>query len=621
MPKQGGRGFAREPVRRHLHRRLSNPNRTIMLTLFATLAVAFAAPDTTAAAQGVDYTIEARLDEQAETLQARARLRYTNHAPSSIDTLWFHQHLNAFRPNSAWARRELEYGQRRFQDLGPDEHAFERITAIRVDDREVSLVYPGAPDSTVVGVPLPARLAPGATVTVLVDWQARPSTLPRRQGRAGRHYDFAQWYPRIAVYESGRWQTQPLLPQGEFYGEFGTYRVTLDVAADQVIGASGVPVSGDPGWRPVAGTAEPLLQRDAYGAVPRQPLGLIPAEPEAGRKQVTWHAEEVHHFAWSVDPDYVVESGTTDRTGDEGGTIAVHVLYRPSDEGWGDGVVLARTIAALDWNQRKFGPYPWPQLTNLRRIESGGTEFPMMMMNGSPSEGLIVHETVHQYLHGILANNEWRDGWLDEGFTDFMTSWYMEEQGREDVWTAGMRSVREMERRAMTYPIARPGAEFPDPMTYSAMTYRKTGLIFRMLRDLVGTERMHEILRTFFRENRLAHVDEADLRDAVRQVTGEDYDWFFEQWFHSTDTLDYSVGQAQVARLADGRWRTRVEILRLGPAWMPVRVRVGDEVRTLTSRDRRQILEVVTRERPSEVVVDPDEVLIEVDRSNNTVRL
>src|SRR5690606_28835066 len=140
---------------------------------------------------------------------------------------------------SAWAQRDLEFGERRFTDLGPDQHAFERVKRIEIGGRRITPVYPGAPDSTVMGVPLPEPIAPGATVTVEMDWDARPSTTPRRQGRRGRHFDFAQWYPRIAVFDRGGWQVQQLLPQGEFYGEFGTYDVTLDVAADQVIGATG----------------------------------------------------------------------------------------------------------------------------------------------------------------------------------------------------------------------------------------------------------------------------------------------------------------------------------------------------------------------------------------------
>jgi hypothetical protein len=93
-------------------------NRTMIFTVFA-------------ASRASHYTIEARLDESAEELQGRARLVYTNRAPVALDTLWFHQHLNAFRPNSAWARRELSLGERRFQDLAAHEHAYERLTAVR----------------------------------------------------------------------------------------------------------------------------------------------------------------------------------------------------------------------------------------------------------------------------------------------------------------------------------------------------------------------------------------------------------------------------------------------------------------------------------------------------------
>src|SRR5690606_27954915 len=140
------------------------------------------------------------------------------------------------------------------------------------------------------------------SVVVDITWDARPSTTPRRQGRRGRHYDFAQWYPRIAVYDQGGWAVQPLMPQGEFYGEFGNFDVSLDVAADQVIGATGVPVEGDPGWAAAAAVAgtEPRLRRDAYPSATATSLDLLAGAPADGRKHVRWRAEDVHHFAWTT---------------------------------------------------------------------------------------------------------------------------------------------------------------------------------------------------------------------------------------------------------------------------------------------------------------------------------
>jgi hypothetical protein len=560
--------------------------------------------------QGVDYRIEATLDERTDVLSGRALLRYTNNAPRAIDTLYFHQHLNAFRPNSAWARRELQFGQRRFHDLGPGAHAFERLTRVEVGGRRVQPVYPGAPDSTVVAIPLPSPLRPGQTAEVRMDWDARLSTTPRRQARRGRHYDWAHWYPRIAVYNHDGWNVQQLLPQGEFWGEFASYDVTLDTAADQVIGATGVPVEGDPGWERVRAAGEIHYRRDAYAARAAVPLGLFDGQPQAGRKRVRWRAEEVIHFGWGTDPDFVYEGGLWR-------DIPVHVLYqRAAAEEWGNGVALQRTFNAMEWTDSIFGRYIYPQVTNLHRIESGGTEFPMLIMDGSASQGLIVHEIVHQYLHAILANNEWADGWLDEGLTSFVTNWFWEAQGQQGVWDRAMQSMLEWERAGRTQPIALPGAEFVDFATYQAMTYTKASLVFRMLREMVGEQTMVRILNHYYEQNKLQHVFESDLRRAVNEVTGANHDWFFDQWLHTTATLDYGIADARAERLPDGRWRTRVEVVRRGEAWMPVELRVGETTVTLESRERRQVAEVVTRERPAEAVLDPRQVLLDIDPTN-----
>ncbi|HEX6134515.1 MAG TPA: M1 family metallopeptidase [Longimicrobiales bacterium] len=582
-----------------------------MLVLSLLLAAAVA-QDTTYFQQHVDYRIEARLDEAADVLNGRLRLRYRNNAPARIDTLWFHLHLNAFRPNSAWARRELEFDERRFTDLGPDEHAFERVKRVTIGGAGITPVFPGAPDSTVMGVPLPRAVPPGGTVTVDIEWDARPSTTPRRQGRRGRHYDFAQWYPRIAVYDRGGWQVQPLMPQGEFYGEFGSYDVTLDVAADQVIGATGVPVEGDPGWTSAAAAgARPLLRRDAYA--PRSParLGLLSAQAARGRKHVRWRAEQVHHFAWTTSPEYVYEGGALR-------DIAVHVLYQPGDTAWDDGVAVSRTIAALEWFEEIFGPFPWPQITNVHRIEPGGTEFPMMVMDGSASEGLILHEVGHNFVHGILANNEWREGWLDEGFVSYLTNWAFAASGRPVSWEQSLNRIREMERAGATQPIALPSAEFRDFATYNAMTYTKPSLVFRMLHWLMGDEAFRAALRRYYADKRLEHVSEPDLRAAVNAASPLDLDWFFDQWIHTTGTLDYRIGELSTWQAADGRWIARIEVIRDGEAWMPVDIRVGDTVQRLTSRETRQIVLLSTTARPSSVTLDPDNILLDLDPANNT---
>ena len=186
-----------------------------------------------------------------------------------------------------------------------------------------------------------------------MDWDARPSIPPRRQGRRSRAFDFAQWYPRVVVYDQYGWEEHPMYPAGEFYGEFGTFLVRLDVAEDQDIGATGVPVCGDPGWaRATRQPGRPIdYQRDFYGDPSR--FGCRSAAAAVGRKVVTWYAADVHHFAMSLNPDYRYEAGRW-------GGVAVHVLYQPGDEkSWGGGVAVQRRLDVMIEGARLARPDVW----------------------------------------------------------------------------------------------------------------------------------------------------------------------------------------------------------------------------------------------------------------------
>jgi hypothetical protein len=72
----------------------------------------------------------------------------------------------------------------------------------------------------------------------------------------------------------------------------------------------------------------------------------------------------------SLNPAYRYEGGHY-------GDVAVHVLYQPGDEAtWGGGVAVGRTQTALAWLDRLYGPFGWPQITNVHRIEAAAPSSP-----------------------------------------------------------------------------------------------------------------------------------------------------------------------------------------------------------------------------------------------------
>jgi peptidase M1-like protein len=556
------------------------------------------AVDSTYWQQRVAYEITASLDEPSGVLSGRARIVYVNQSPDTLRDFYVHQYLNAFRPGSRWAAVDSAEERVRFQHMKDPDYAFERITSSSVMGVSGKPDYPYAPDSTIAHWKLPRPLAPGDSLVAEIDWQARASTLPRRHGR---RFDFAQWYPKVVVYDRYGWEDHPLYPAGEFYGEFASYNVVLDLAADQVVGATGVPAEGDPGWeRANANPGAPInYQRDWYTRrhdATTARCGVV----GSGRKCVRFYADSVHHFAFSLNPDYRYEEG---RYKD----VVVRVLYQPGDTAsWGQGKAVQNTEIALMWLDSLYGKFAWPQITNLHRIEGGGTEFPMVIMDGSAGLGLIIHELGHNYTMGILANNEWREGWLDEGFTTFQTDWFFDAHGRGSDYADVEWYVLLSDLDRWSEPTSMVSERYRDFGTYNDMAYEKGALFLRQLRYVVGEDVMRRILRTYYERWRLKHVDETAFRNVAEEVSHMDLKWLFGQWLHGTPLIDYRLDKVQRRRLADGRWLTAVSISRKGDGWMPIEI--GDKsaiyART-TGQAEHERVEFITPHKPGRLTLDP----------------
>src|SRR2546428_3873805 len=155
------------------------------------LLLLLAPGDTTAYwQQQVAYRITASLDEPSGVLTGHVRISYVNRSPDTLRGFYVHQYLNAFRPGSRWAAADSAEQRERLQHLHEPDYAFARITGATVMGPAMRPDYPHSPYSTISHWSLPRSLGPGDSLAVEVDWHARPSTLPPRQGRPGPRFDF-----------------------------------------------------------------------------------------------------------------------------------------------------------------------------------------------------------------------------------------------------------------------------------------------------------------------------------------------------------------------------------------------------------------------------------------------
>src|SRR6476661_8372132 len=633
-----------------------------MLALAALLLAVQQQPDTfvtapsgrppSTARQRANYTITARLDEQAQKLVAVGQMGYVNMSRDTLREMYVHQYLNAFRPGSKWSAADAREGRVRFQKLKDPDYGYERFTRPpEVDGVAVRVDYPGAPDSTVAHFVLPHPIAPGDSAIVSFAWEARASTVPRRQAHRGRSWDFSQWYPKVAVYDNGGWEPYALRPAGEFYGEFGTFDVTLILREDQVVAGTGLVVSGDPGWERVKQWGEVVHPSLASYRIPELPVPAL----GAGEKAVRFHGENIHEFAWTTSPDYRFEGGAYVRARDEVAppngvttwdTVAINVLYRPGDEAsWGKGGAVTRTKIALDWLEHVYGPYAYPMIANVHRIDGGGTEFPMMMMNGSSSQGLILHEGGHVFTFGILANNEWRSGWMDEGLTSYQTSWAegvtpqdRARRGGRDSAVVTPKGYRGRARRAQgtdatqlfdyrldllgrAEPVGTRSDLFNEFGIYNEMIYTRAELMYGALRDALGDSTFAAFMHRYYADWALQHVDERAMRTTAELVSGDSLGWFFDQWLRHTGLTDDALTKTETKRQPDGSWLTRGRVKRKGEYREPPPLGVQTSRGWTIARgdwDRDdQWIEVRTTEKPKAVKLDPLRTTEDWDRRND----
>jgi len=581
--------------------------------------------------QQVSYDMDLYLDSQQKLITAHSNLQYINHSPDALSVILMHLYPNAFN--------EGTIAQQVWQSNGEAFDLQKGWTGIKIQQVKIdstNLEYQ-IRDDTILEITLAHELVPGDTLNFSLDWTYRIHPHIDRSGWEDEQFDLSQWYPKFVVYDEWGWHDDPFGDWGEFYGEFGNFTVHLDLPIEQIVGATGVVVSGDPGWQDV--TVDTSLAWSEWLPVfKQQRSSQLEKMDSTARRQVTFFAENVHDFAWLCSPDMVYEHGAWNG-------IDVNALFTTKVGAAWTKTVLQHGIAALKWLSENFGAYPWPQMTITKALLGGGMEYPMLVMDASDSETLIVHEIGHNWFYGLFGNDELDDAWLDEGFTTFQTRWYQEVNYPDNDYALTRKYVTPFEaehlprqsclegdlKPAIRYmqsprnePIATPSYDFVNYGSYRTNVYTKTSLMLHSLKAYLGEQRFLDGMQLYYQRWALKHVNEERFTKAMEDASGEELDWFFDQWLHTTKFVDYALDSWQTHALKTGSFNTRVEVKNLGGLFVPVSVAAyGAQGETATATLKafrfRNVgtINIVSSFKPVAIVIDPDNVFLDVNRINN----
>lgn len=501
--------------------------------------------------QFAKYTLRADLNPGTGLLRGNATITYHNRSPDSLRTIVVRLYPNLNAPDAVRNRRVPVTEAVHLSRVALDGAVLPALTA--TDTTAVGYNV----DGTVVTLRPRRAVRSGDSTTLAFTWSYPVQPVPNpRTGEDREVFHLAYWYPQVAVYDDvSGWDRDQYLGRAEFYMGYADYDVAITLPSGWLVSATGE-LSNAQQVLPGA-----ITQRLARAREDDQIVNVVTArERTAGvstlrGNRLTWRfsARNVRDFAWNASNRYVWDAthALVPKRGadaDAVDTVLIHALYRPGTQAWDRTAEYARH--SLEFLSQALWPYPYPQMTLVEGIISGGMEYPMITLIGAGTTprtprslySVTAHEIAHMWFPMAVGSNERRFVWMDEGLATFI---------QRDAMADFFPDIPHDSLRVDRYiPLARTGTDvdlmrhgdlYDSERARGVAGYDKPSLIFGALRAMMGEEQFRGALREYGQRWTNRHPQPWDLFNTFDSVGGRQLDWFWRSWFYENWTLDQAI--------------------------------------------------------------------------------
>ena len=545
-----------------------------MKKIFLLVFIGFGISKTTAQSKGywqqhVDYKMEVTMDVKSYQYKGKQELVYTNNSSDTLHRVFYHLYNNAFQPGSEMDMRlqtikdpdgrmvnKIKVGDKdvkesRISKLQPNEMGYLHVSNFKQDGENAT----AKEVETILEVTLAKPLLPGKSTTFTLDFEGQVPIQIRRSGRnnkEGIELSMAQWYPKMAEFDFEGWHADPYIAR-EFHGVWGNFDVKITIDKNYLLGGSG------------------YLQNGNEIGYNYQDKGVLVSIPKK-QKTLTWHfvAPNVHDFTWAADKNYIHDVVPTNF-----GTT-LHFIYKNNPaiiENWEKAE--SKTVQLMEYYNRIVGKYPYEQYSVIQGGD-GGMEYAMctLILGEGKLDGLvgvIAHEMGHSWFQHILASNESKHPWMDEGFTSFIEDLGVNEIAEKKVenpFISAIKSYIALANSGKEQPLSTHGDRYDENRSYSIASYSKGEVFLVQLQYLIGKENLMKTLQKYYTDFKFKHPTPNDIKRTAERVSGANLDWFLTDWTETLNTIDYGIKNVESA--TDGVQKTGISLERIGRTPMPI---------------------------------------------------
>lgn len=597
--------------------------------------------------QHANYKMNVDMDVKSFTYTGTQELVYTNNSPDTLKNVYYHLYFNAFQPGSEMDARLTAIAdpdkrmvksfkapdgqikkQSKIADMKPNEIGFLKVTNLKQDGVALTSKVVG----TVLEVVLAKPLLPGTSTTFTMNFEGQAPVMVRRAGRnseEGVALSMTQWFPKMAEFDFEGWHADPYIGR-EFHGVWGDFDVKITIDKNYTIGGTG------------------YLQNKNEIGHGYEDEGVV-VKHDKKQKKLTWHfiAPNVHDFAWGADNDFIHDKVIGPNN------VELHFFYKNKPnvvENWKK--LQPKTVALLDFFNKAIGEYPYKQYSVIQGGD-GGMEYAMCtLITGERSLpsliGVTAHELAHMWFQHILATNESKHEWMDEGFTsfisDFAVNQIMEKENQEDEhpFASMYANYYYMVKKGGEQPLTTHADRFDDNMNYGISAYSKGAIFITQLAYVIGWDNTFKTLKRYYNDYKFSHPTPNDFKRTAERVSGANLDWYLVDFTQTTNTIDYGIKSVN-----ENAGQTKVVLERIGRMPMPLDILVIYEDDTTESFYIPNTLMRWIKENPypeikrsvlkpwdwaystydfsfdtkgkkiKNIVIDPSQLMADIDQKNN----
>ncbi|OME78708.1 hypothetical protein BK120_23520 [Paenibacillus sp. FSL A5-0031] len=351
-------------------------------------------------------------------------------------------------------------------------------------------------EEVVMVVKLNSGWAPKTKKIISFEWTATIPEIHHRVGGRNSDFWFGNVIPTLAVYDND-WQTNQYELIGDpFNSDIANFTVNISIPDDYQIIATGYEEVGVQG---------------------------------ADTRTIRVVANKVRDFTFALIKNPKKISLITNSG------VHVNLYYKKTEDSTAQKA-LKQAVAFLAFLENKLIDYPYDELDIVENeMFITGMEYPSMVyidsdrLNDLEGVQTVMHEIAHQWFYNLLGNDQIIEPWLDEAFSTFYTSRYLQSQGQMHSVTQELLTA-ERKNKSTTIGSVK---NYTTWNSYWKSVYQRGSYMLFDLQHLMGQNLFDQMMKTYVEKYAYNTVSTIDFRGIVRQYYTIELDSFWNDWFNS----------------------------------------------------------------------------------------